>query len=324
MSVEEDLRATFVRHEAATPAADPLRNKIKAAVVRRKRRRAIISTAAAVLVVAAAVPIAASVSHRDSPTTESLLAAPVTAAAPATALNVLLIGTDRTPGVASARADSVTIVHVPVDPGATYLITLPRDGVVGGRTLAETFRAGGAPATRAAVSRLAGIKFNATIIVDPATLSAVTDAVDGVKACLGRRVEQNLPACPTFDGAGIVKRLGARSGLGYTGYERDLNSQRYLRSLAEKLTADGTLTDPAALRALVGVADHSGLKIDGDLSVLARAAQSLNAAEIVGVVAPSLTSTDSHHERVYPALFAALRTDDLATWTAAPRAYVER
>jgi hypothetical protein len=58
MSVEEELRAAFARHEAATPAADQLRDKIKTAVVRRKRRRVIASAAVAVLAVGTALPTA--------------------------------------------------------------------------------------------------------------------------------------------------------------------------------------------------------------------------------------------------------------------------
>jgi len=327
MSVEEELRAAFARHEAATPAADQLRDKIKTAVVRRKRRRVIASAAVAVLAVGTALPVALSDLHSNVETSVNTLAG-IEPSIPADGLNVLLIGTDRGLGSTGARADAVMIVHVTADLGHAYLVSLPRSGqVAGGSTLGEAYRAGGAPLIRRAITGLTGLDFDATVTVDPATLSAVTDAVGGVEVCLDRAVSKRYPAgCQQLDGADVVQLLRARYGLANGIYDRDRNGQRFLRALAGKVTSEGALTNPEALNALLAVADRHGLTIDGDIGYLLRAAASIRAAAVVGIGAPSYAAADSSHERIYPqvgpSLYDALRRDDLASWVAAHPSYV--
>jgi len=319
MSVEEDLRATFARHEAATPAADQLRDKIKAAVVRRKRRRAIISSAAAVLAVVAAVPVAASVSHRDSPPVADLLAAPTQA--PASALNVLLIVTDRGLGT-RVGADTVAIAHVSADQRSTYLISLPRGGTVAGRTLAATYRTGGASATRGAVSRLTGVDFNAVVTVDPATLGALAEGVGGVQVCLPQTMKPFKVGCWQFAGDKVVTLLRARVGRSAGDFNRDYVAQRFLRALAEKITSDIS-PNPAALQKLFLTAERSGLRLDGDPRPLVRALPAVGAAPVVGITE---LQTPGAPEEIFPlvgpALYTALQRDDLAAWAASNPHYV--
>jgi len=314
MTIEDDLRATFARHEAAAPAADGLPDKIKTAVVRRKRRRAITGAAAAVLAVGALLPIAVNGLHRPAVQPMDLLVGQAPTPAPADGVNVLVIGTDRGLGGPGVSADTVLIAHVAADLHHAYLVKLPRTGqVAGGGTLGETYRAGGAARTRSVVADLTGLDFDATVTFDPATLTAVTDAVGGVDLCLNPSVATPNPTgCQRLDGADVVQMMHGQDVAG---------AQRYLWALAERVTATETLTNPAKLDKLVALADRHGLTIEGDLRYLLRAATSIRAAEIVGVSAPGSAPLDKIYPQVGPSLYDALRRDDLAAWIANHPAY---
>jgi len=328
MTIEEDLRAAFARHEDATPAAGPLRDKIKAAVVRRKRRRAVVGAAVAVLAVGTALPVAMGAAHREitPPPVAGVRTAPPQI--PTNGLNMLLIVNEPRYG-STARPDMLTIVHVAADLRHVYVVSLPRNGEVdGGRTLSQTFRDGGKPATRRAIAGLTGLNFDVMVTVDPPALSAVTDALGGVDVCLDKAVDKRHPAgCQQLDGADVLQILAGRYALPRGSYDRERNFQRCLLAMAGKLASDGNRANPKALRELYFVADRKGLTIDGDLSYLLQVASSSRAAEVVGIGAPSFSpSTDGLHERIYPqagsSLYEALRRDDLAAWTAAHPTYV--
>jgi hypothetical protein len=318
MTVEDELRATFARHEAETPPAGQLRDKIKTAVVRRQRRRAITASAVAVLALGVAVPVGLRTLGATPATPLPAVAltqnpAPI----PATGLNVLLIGTDRAVGATAAVARTVLIVHVTADRKHVYLVSLPSTGVVaGGQSLADTYRGGGVAQTRKAVTGLTGLTFGTTVTVAPAAMRAVTDAVGGVTFCAAGGT-----SCARRGGAGVEKLLG---GLGGKIDALDETSQSFLIGLAYRLADTKSLGDPAELQHLVTVADHSGLGVDGDLTVLATVAQSLNPAAVVGI-----RRTDEAPSEIYPAdvgqsLYAALRSDDLATWASEHPGYVHK
>ncbi|GAA3344073.1 hypothetical protein GCM10020358_45810 [Amorphoplanes nipponensis] len=341
--IEEELRAAFARHETLAPPVAPVRARIDQAWVRAKRRRLarrITGAAAAVLLTGAAVPtVLQRWEHAAAPTVT--LAGEAPPPAPAGPLDLLLLGSDnrlRWQDPAEQHADSVMIVHVPADRSRTYLISLPRDGEVklpGGRParLTETLDQGGPALTEQVVSELTGIDFDARVTVNLRALRAVTAAVGGVDMCLTETVKaqttgQRFPkGCQHVGADEVSALLQARYGLPNGSYDRDRIAQRFLRSLAAKLTADGTLSDPARAHALLTAA-RDGIELDGPAGPLLAAAGGLGSAEVVGISEPSFRATAAGRERIYPAvgpgLFAAVRGDTVQTWVRANPRYVTK
>jgi LCP family protein required for cell wall assembly len=222
------------------------------------------------------------------------------------------------------------MVHVPADRSRAYLVSLPRDGEVtlpGGARgkLNETLRIGGPALTEKTVTGLTGVEFDATVTIDFRALRAVTEAVGGVEMCLpqaftsmhnGRKYPQG---CQHLGAADVTPVLQARYGLENGSYDRDRNAQRFLRALFAKVAADGTLRSPIRMNELL-VAGRDGIEIDGELATLLRTIPRAS-TEVVGVSEPGFHSMGNGRERIYPSvgpgLYAAIRDDDLAAWTAA-------
>ncbi|MEV0154210.1 LCP family protein [Micromonospora sp. NPDC050686] len=331
---EDQLRAAFARHEPLTPPVGPVRAAIDRLVVRRRRRRRTAAAAGAVLALLGAVGLAAP-QLRPVPT-GGTAAGP---AAPAAALNVLLLGVDVADGARAPRADSVLIVHVPADRSRLYLISVPRDLPVaypGGRIgkLNATFVAGGTDlragyaATHRAVTDLTGVRMDAGAVLSYPVLRTLTDALDGVPVCLPQRVRsvhtgRVFPAgCQRLDGRASVDLLRQRYGMTWGGFDRDRNAQRYAAGLLHRVDERGVLTDPALLAALLrelnrgGLVTQTGSATVPELLALASAAAS---ADPVAVSVPAVFSADSSGVALDPAarsFFPALRDDRLADWTA--------
>jgi LCP family protein required for cell wall assembly len=342
-TVEEELRAAFARHEPTAPAAAPVRQKIDFAWVRAKRRRARRRTAglaAAVLLAAAAVPTVLLDLWRHGDKAAVVVAE---SAGPALSgpFDVLLIGSDRRERWAEdrGRADTVMLLHVPADGEEAFMISLPRDGAVsvGGNRLklSETFYLGGAEQTRRVVEKLTGVDVDATVTVDFRALRAVTKAVGGVTMCLEQAIPPSggrigLPAgCQRIGEKEVGPLLQARWGLENGGYDRDRNNQQFLRALTAKVTADGGTSDLTRLRTLLAATD--GVQIDGmDPLDLLRVAASLGSPDLIGISSPSFnpagprSSQESIYPKVGPALYRAIRDDQLAQWASANPAYVQR
>ena len=332
--IEEELRATFARHESLAPEVAQVRASIDLAWVRAKRRRLarrIAGATAVVLMTGAAAPVVLEQWRHGAPPPVPLADAPAPTPTPTGPIDVLLLGSDnrlRWEDPADRHADTVMMIHVPADRSRTYLISLPRDGEVklpGGQQakLTETLYHGGPELTEKIVSELTGVDFDARVTVDLRALRVVTAAVGGVDMCLPQPVRslstgKKFPkGCLHVGAADVSPLLQARYDLKHGSYDRDRTAQRFLRSLAAKLTGDGTLGDPARLQALVRDA-KDGIDLDGDVAALLTGAASLGSAEVVGVSEPSFNSTAAGRERIYPkvgpALYAAIRGDALEAW----------
>ncbi|MEV8506867.1 LCP family protein [Actinoplanes sp. NPDC051475] len=340
--IEDELRAAFARHEAETPAAGPVRAKIDIAWVRAKRRRRArrgAGVTAALLIATAPVPVLVERWQHTPPVISSFSGVGTPAPETAGPLDVLLLGSDNRAAdgdPANRRADTVMMVHLPADRSRVYLVSLPRDGAVrlpDGDTakLTATLFTGGPQLTERVVSDLTGVDFDATVTIDFRALREVTEAVGGVELCLpaAQRAGGKSPTyeagCRRAGPEDVTEILRGRYGLKNGAYDRDRNTQRFLRSLATKLTLDGTTTDPARLNSLIE-AGGDGMTIDGDAGALLQAAASTGSAEVVGISAPSFHSLSDGREQIYPgvgpALYAAIRADQLGAWADAHPDYV--
>ncbi|GIF11629.1 LCP family protein [Actinoplanes teichomyceticus] len=347
--VEEELRAAFARHEALTPAVGPVRDRIDFAWVRVRRRRAkrrVIGAAAAVLLAGAALPVvSASWRHGGQPEVSdaAVLSGQSAAAAPVTGpVDVLLIGSDRRVGSATALADTVMLLHVPADRGAAWMVSFPRDGLVtipgrGTIRLNASLALGGPDLVAKTVTTLTGVKPDATVTVDFTALRAVTEAVGGVRMCL----EQAIPAgfgrrgfaagCQPIDGDDVTALLRARYGLERGAYDRDRINQQFLRALADRVTAGGAVPDASTMQRLLAQA-KDGIRVDGDMTRLLQVVEALGSPRLAGISEQTFHSqvTDDHWqgERIYPTvgkeLYQAIRDDKLAAWAAANPDYVSR
>jgi LCP family protein required for cell wall assembly len=340
--IEDELRATFARHETLAPPVAPVRARIDLAWVRAKRRRLarrLTGAAAAVLLAGAAVPMTLDQWRPATTTTVTPLSATgEREPAPATPLDVLLIGDDHRPDwPAGARhADTVMLIHIPADRSRTYLVSLPRDGEVklpGGAKakLSETLFHGGPALTEQTVSALTGVEFDARVTLDLRALRAVTAAVGGVELCLPRPVRAQTTGrkfpkgCQHIGPGDVSPLLQARYGLKNGSYDRDRHTQLFLRALAAQLSADGTLTDPARMAKLLAVG-RDGVELDGDAGALLGGVAAMGSAEVVGVSAMTFAANAAGRERIYPGagpgLYAAIRGDTLQAWAAANPALI--
>ncbi|MFI7596315.1 LCP family protein [Actinoplanes sp. NPDC049681] len=341
--IEEELRAAFARHEADIPAAGPVRAKIDIARVRAKRRRRVRrSTGAAAALLIAIAPVPVLVDHwRHTPAAVGNLYGTASRSPEAVGpLDVLLLGSDNRAAdddPANRRADMVMMVHLPADRSRVYLVSLPRDGAVqlpgGAAKLTATMFTGGPQLTQRVVSDLTGVDFDATVTVDFRALRSITEAVGGVELCLPARLSTGSKGksyeagCRRVGPEDVTPILRGRYGLKNGAYDRDRNAQRFLRSLATKLTLDGTTTDPGRLHSLIE-AGRDGITVDGDMDALLGAAGSMGSAEVIGVSAPSFHTLADGREQIYPgvgpALYAAIRADRLGGWADAHPDYVLR
>ena len=310
MTVEEDLRATFARHESETPAAGPLRDKIKAAVVRRKRRRAITATAAAVLAVVAAFPVALNAARPDPVSPLALIGtAPSTAPVPQTGANFLLIATDEGLRSGEPKAIAITVVHLSADLTSMYLVSLPRTGVVAGDSLAGSFARGGKEATARKVADLTGLALDVTATVEPAELHAAIDAAGGYTSCT------TMKSCRRQSGSDAVKRLRSDGTA----------AESFLQMVAVRLAP---IKNVAALEHVAGAAAKAGGRDPEALSSLLAMVRSVPGAGSmpapkIRVIRPfDPASPTDVYAKAGPSLYEALRNDDLQAWAAGHPDYV--
>lgn len=344
---EDDLRATFARHEDLTPAAGPLRAAINRAAVRQRRRRLVVRAAGAALAVLLAVSMPVVARDLAGPSALPVAAPAPTSVVPGDPLNFLLLGVDHRPSGPASRADTIMIVHIPRDRSAAYLISIPRDMSVelsghGRQKINAAFyfgseRPGGKPDVAGGVrlmqrtlTGVTGLRFDGTVTLTYAALRKLTDAVGGVRMCLDRAVKsvhtkRVFPAgCQQLDGRSSMDFLRQRYGLPGGGHDRDRNGQRFVRALLAKVATEDTLTDPVKVADLLRAAgdgltlDTGGLPLAGLLATV----REMSAADPVGI-GWSFQSTETDYAggvrldaELSASLFDAARRDALHEWVA--------
>jgi LCP family protein required for cell wall assembly len=355
--IEDELRATFARHEELTPATGPLREAIDRTAVRRRRRRRTIGAAAAVIAVLAtvSVPALARSVTRTPVQVDNLLTADASPV-PDRPLNFLLLGLDRrSSGSAEIYVDTVMIMHVPRDRSRAYLVSIPRDlrVEIPGHGVAKLNQAfvvgsdggsrtpdlgGGAALTARTLNTVTRLSFDGTVTVTYSGARRMTDAVGGVRICLDQEVrsvhtKRVFPAkCQQLDGAAAVDLLRQRYGMPDGAYDRDRNGQRFLRALLARLAGHDAMTNPMKLSALLR-AGGEGLVIDTEALPLAQLLPILPrvaAADPIGIAwtfnrAPG---PEPSYEQLDPelsgSLFDAMRRDGVPAWVAAHPRWITR
>ena len=318
--IEDELRASFARHEFQAPRVGPLRRAIDRLAARRRRRRLLLRTgSAAALVVVALIAVPLTIRAPSMHTQETLLS-PLEA--PAGPLNVVLIGLDPYPDQATdrPRADTIILAHLTADRQRAYLISFERDLAVdipgfGTDKINTAYVDGGAPLVATVVSSLTGVPVNGTVTVNLSALAQIVDTLGGLPLCQPVAVTsihtgRTFPVgCYQLDGAGVTDLVRQRLGYPTGGYFRDRVAQGVLISLLRKVV----LIDIGQLAALTRV---DGVDIDLPFSPvsLALAAKDLGADDVLGFGQPSFDPVGTNERldpEVAPELFAALRSETL-------------
>jgi LCP family protein required for cell wall assembly len=333
--IDDLLRETFARHEADAPRTEDLRRGIERLTARRRRRRTAVltgGTAAAVILVLVAVSLFVRILAPSVPVVPVMPSALGTV--PDRALNFLVLGLYDAPGIpAPYRSDSMTLVHIPRDRQAIYLVDFERDVLVDipghGPGRINTAHALGGPQLAAAVMQnLTGVPLDGTVVFGLAALGELVDALGPIELCITSRITSIHSGrtfetgCYPFDGDAVTDLVRQRSDLPLGTYTRNANIQRVFVGLFASARTSDLFSDAGRIMALLGL---DGINVDAqgiDPFLLGGEVRDLTSNDLVGIAAPHWLPTPDGQAKlldpvVTPELFAAVRADTMAAFVAA-------
>jgi LCP family protein required for cell wall assembly len=223
------------------------------------------------------------------------------------------------------NSDTIMLLHVPEGGGAAVAFSIPRDAYVdipGFRTdkinaaypavkalTAERLVAEGtrtpaqleAEAARAgrsaligAVERLTDVQIDHYAELNLLGFYNLTTAIGGVDVCLANPVDEPLSGArfaagqQTISGRDALAFVRQRHGLPDGDLSRIRRQQVFLAAVGDKVLSTGTLTDPAALGALIEVVQQSVVLDEGwDLLAFAQQASDIAAGNLEFVTIPT-------------------------------------
>ena len=218
------------------------------------------------------------------------------------------------PDTGVLNADTIMLLHVPEDGGAAVAFSIPRDAyvdipdyrrdkinaaypatkaqaaeelVADGELDPAQVEARSARAGRSAligtVENLTGVEIDHYAEINLLGFYNLTRAIGGVEVCLKAAVNEELSGArfragpQLISGGDALAFVRQRHELPEGDLSRIRRQQVFLAAVADRITAAGTLTNPEALSALVGVAEQS-LVIDDDWDLLGFAQQGADIA----------------------------------------------
>lgn len=207
------------------------------------------------------------------------------------------------------NTDTMIVVHIPAGGGAATAFSIPRDSYV---TLAEGFGThkintaytygentarstlvaqglsgpalavagaeAGAREAVATVQALTGLSITHYAAINLAAFDAISTAVGGVDVCLAAPTRDDLSGADfsagvqTIDGAAALAFVRQRHGLPGGDLDRIRRQQVFIAALSAKLLSAGTLTNPAALTAILHAVDND-VVLDKNWNLLSLAEQ---------------------------------------------------
>jgi LCP family protein required for cell wall assembly len=262
-------------------------------------------------------------------------------------LDLLLLGSDSRDGepdegrYTGQRSDTIMLVHLSRNLDRATIVSIPRDSYVyvpaaggwggGMNKLNAAFAFGGAPLAARTITRLTGVKFDGALIADFAGISKMVDAVDGVRVCLPYTVRSAFServwekGCHEIDGEEAEELMRQRRNVPGGDFGRIHDQQLVVKAIAEKVSAEGMLSNPLRLDDLLVTAAEA-LTIDKnlDLRELALDARRIKPANIKFATVPYTSASLKTHagsavkldKDKAKALFAALRDDTIQEWLA--------
>jgi LCP family protein required for cell wall assembly len=146
------------------------------------------------------------------------------------AMNLLVLGSDRRPDEENSAARSDTIILVHVDPDNNYLsmLSLPRDLRVdvpgyGLNKLNYAYHAGGPALTIRTVEQLTGVDINHYVEVSFDAFSDITDSLGGVYVDVDQRYYNDNPTYELIKLSPGYQLLNGVDALDFVRYRHDLN-----------------------------------------------------------------------------------------------------
>jgi len=146
------------------------------------------------------------------------------------AMNLLVLGSDRREGEDDepSRSDTIILVHVDPDQDYLSLLSLPRDLRVnvpghGFNKINYAFAVGGAALTIKTVEEVTGVDIDHYVEVDFNAFRDITDALGGVYVDVDRRYYNDDPAYELIKLAPGYQLLDGDDALDYVRFRRDLN-----------------------------------------------------------------------------------------------------
>ncbi|MEZ5092217.1 LCP family protein [Nocardioides sp.] len=203
---------------------------------------------------------------------------------PSTALNILLLGSDNpTPKVdkptvaelladgtwdpGAYRSDSIILLHLSADRKHASMVSIPRDSYVTiyddkgnpheDNKINAAFSYYGPFGTLRTVENLTGLRIDHLAMIDFEGFRDVTTALGGVDVYVAQTFtdpnnhytwEQGWHH---LEGQDALRYVRTRYGLQQGDFDRVRRQQNFLRALLTKLTDDGTIGDPATLKATI-------------------------------------------------------------------------
>jgi LCP family protein required for cell wall assembly len=284
------------------------------------------------IVAGAYVKLSGNVKHIE--VTKDELGATRPPAAPTTALNVLIVGSDQRDGknarygdrIAGERTDTIMLAHISSQRDNALVVSFPRDSLVqlpackakpaqhlAGQSphlgmINESFNFGGIGCTWKTVETLTGIRIDHFVKVDFTGFKGMVNAVGGVDVCLPQPINDTKALLhlaagrQTLQGEQALGYVRARYSLGDgSDIGRIQRQQLFIASMIKKVMSGQTLTNPARLFGFLDAATKS-VTTDPELTPgvmkdLALSAQGLTAGQIHFITTPWRYSV-SHPGRV--------------------------
>ncbi|HEX6870890.1 MAG TPA: LCP family protein [Micromonosporaceae bacterium] len=270
-------------------------------------------------------------------------------------LNLLLIGSDyRTWNpTMGQRSDTIILAHLPATLDRVYLISIPRDlwvripadprtrfaGAEAKINAAFEYGGAGAGGTQLlsqTLTNLVGVRFDAAAVIDFNGLAKAVDVLGGVEYCVDTQTVSIHtgrvfpPGCRLMHGADAVDYLRQR-GYADGDFTRQRHQQQFLKALLARVRSVGGLTSPLTMDALLRAVAGSLTVDTGALSLpdLVFTLRGLRPEALTGIKVPYTYDMVGDESVVRAtdeakALFAAVRSDTLAGWTASHARWVNK
>lgn len=265
----------------------------------------------------------------------------------ASALNILLIGSDSRTSVANGRADVIILMHINADRKKVYLVHFPRDMYVtvpghGKDKINAAYAYGGSQLLVRTLRSLVDVPVDHAAVVGFEGFAAMTDAVGGVDVYAEEAsIDEVYNETRTEKWYNTVhvgmNHLGGQAALGFVreryqlkegDISRGRRQQAFVKALMLKALSKQTLTNPMRFAALVNAVARN-LTLDNTFSVTdvysqALAMRNLRGEDIVFITAPITgfgrspqgASIDIVDEVRMAQLSIALKTDAMSGFVA--------
>jgi LCP family protein required for cell wall assembly len=276
----------------------------------------------------------------------------------ASAVNILLMGTDRrsevhTTGTSAGadewvpglqRSDTLMVLHIDGDRHGATVISLPRDSWVyvpgyGMNKINAAFSFAGPSLAVATVEKLTHLRIDHLATIDWEGFKELTDTLGGVTVTVPATVTDSArdvtwtKGVHNLDGEEALTYVRQRYGLPGGDLDRTRRQQYFLRTLMVQSIEDGVLTDPRKIYTFLNTLTRN-MSVDSDWSVgdmrgLMLSLRGMQTQDVGFLNAPVAgTGMEAAQSVVYldtvtnRSLWKAVRDDDVAHWVAANPSYL--